>query len=329
MIVRSCLWISSYRAIPKLVKQSKPSVRNVASLAEVGQFCPMLVDGSYTTGQLFLHKVFGYRGVVLTPWKANLHDRDTSVASNDVDTPSFNAPSGNSRSTQYYQVLMDERDSPYVSNRIQTKAVTYLTSGTNSRTPSVLQNMDYVPHDDILPYAASGSSPINHELFIKFFDRKNDSFISNEMFKVWQEKNSNWMEMTDVFRETTEGVRITVIPFYMGQKDDVYWWRYSLRLENCGHSTVQLKERNWRIFSLGGNLETLRGRGVIGVEPILSQQQPAFQYSSHVSLTDPTGHMWGTFKMERDDGSAFEVRIPPFMLESKDDDPNDYTIVGI
>ena len=103
------------------------------SLAEVGQFCPMLVDGSYTTGQLFLHKVFGYRGVVLTPWKANLHDRDTSVASNDVDTPSFNTPSGNSRSIQYYQVLIDERDSPYVSNRIQTKAVTYLTSGTNSR----------------------------------------------------------------------------------------------------------------------------------------------------------------------------------------------------
>ena len=103
------------------------------SLAEIGQFCPLLVDGSYTTGQLFLHKVFGYRGVVLIPWKANLHDRDTSVASNDVDTPSFNSPSGNSRSTQYYQVLMDERDSPYVSNRIQTKAVTYLTSGNDSR----------------------------------------------------------------------------------------------------------------------------------------------------------------------------------------------------
>jgi len=327
MNVRRCFCISSYRAIPKLVEQFKPLVRNVASLAEVGQFCPLLVNGSYTTGQLFLHKVFGYRGVVLIPWKANLHDRDASVASNDLDTPSFNTPSNNSRSTQYYQVLMDERDSSYVSNRIQTKAVTYLMSGTNSRTPSVLENVDYVPHDDILPYTASGQSPIKHELFDKFLDRKDDSFIANDRLKIWQEKNHNWMEMSDVFRETTDGVRITVIPFYMGQKDEVYWWRYSLRLENCGHSTVQLRERNWRIFSLGGNLETLRGRGVIGVEPILSQQQPAFQYSSHVSLTDSTGHMWGTFKMEKDNGTVFDARIPPFMLESKNDDPNDYTFI--
>lgn len=28
----------------------------------------------------------------------------------------------------------------------------------------------------------------------------------------------------------------------------------------------------------------------------------------------------GTFKMEKEDGSFFEVRIPSFQLESKDDD---------
>ena len=61
-------------------------------------------------------------------------------------------------------------------------------------------------------------------------------------------------------------------------------WRYCLRLENLGEQTVQLRERNWKIFSLSGTLETVRGRGVVGKEPILSRLQPAFQYSSHVSL---------------------------------------------
>ena len=37
-----------------------------------------------------------------------------------------------------------------------------------------------------------------------------------------------------------------------------------MRLENLGDDTVQLRERHWRIFSLSGTLETVRGRGVVG-----------------------------------------------------------------
>lgn len=72
----------------------------------------------------------------------------------------------------------------------------------------------------------------------------------------------------------------------------LFQWRYCIRMENLGTKTVQLRERHWRIFSLSGTLETVRGRGVVGHEPILSQSTPAFQYSSHVSLQAPSGHMW-------------------------------------
>ena len=71
-----------------------------------------------------------------------------------------------------------------------------------------------------------------------------------------------------------------------------FQWRYSIRLENLGEQAVTLRERNWRIFSLSGTLETVRGRGVVGHEPVLSPEQSAFQYSSHVSLQAPSGHMW-------------------------------------
>ncbi len=44
----------------------------------------------------------------------------------------------------------------------------------------------------------------------------------------------------------------------------LFQWRYCIRLENLGDLTVQLRERHWRIFSLSGSLETVRGRGVVG-----------------------------------------------------------------
>lgn len=72
----------------------------------------------------------------------------------------------------------------------------------------------------------------------------------------------------------------------------MFQWRYCIRLENLGEQSVQLRERHWRIFSLSGTLETVRGRGVVGQEPVLSKKSPAFQYSSHVSLQAPSGHMW-------------------------------------
>ena len=44
----------------------------------------------------------------------------------------------------------------------------------------------------------------------------------------------------------------------------MFQWRYCIRIENIGQETVQLRERQWRIFSLSGTLETVRGRGVVG-----------------------------------------------------------------
>lgn len=46
-------------------------------LAEVGKLEAPRPTGKYDTGQLFLHRVFGYRGVVLFPWQARVYDRDT------------------------------------------------------------------------------------------------------------------------------------------------------------------------------------------------------------------------------------------------------------
>ncbi|XP_055904200.1 polymerase delta-interacting protein 2 [Eupeodes corollae] len=324
----------------------------LTKLAEVGRLENPKLEGQYLTGQLFLHRIFGYRGVVLFPWLARVYDRDLHApgkvqqddgsssinkqekADEKKDTSSSTTSSSSTETNEnatkelkgkvntFYQVLIDSRDCPFI--RAQTEAVTFLGNQDSNRSLYAIPGLDYVSHDDIMPYSSTEKNPLHHELFDKFLAKVEGSdpaFEARDTLKAWQEKNYPWLELSDVHKETTENIRVTVIPFYMGCREtpasSVYWWRYCIRLENLGELSVQLRERHWRIFSLSGTLETVRGRGVVGQEPILSRKLPAFQYSSHVSLQAPSGHMWGTFRLEREDGHSFDCKIPPFSLESK------------
>ena len=53
-------------------------VELINRLAEVGRLETPKLEGKYETGQLFLHRVFGYRGVTLFPWMARVYDRDVN-----------------------------------------------------------------------------------------------------------------------------------------------------------------------------------------------------------------------------------------------------------
>lgn len=309
-------------------------------LVEVGKLEVPKTQGKYETGQLFLHKVFGYRGVILFPWVARLYERTMNLKSKDplyadnipishsnndeiIDDNSSGKKKSHSDLT-YYQALMDERDYSHI--RVQPDAVTFLGSAEDP-TLYAYPGLDYVNHEDIYPYVSSSEQPIQHKLFENFLTTdltKVPHLRGNDLLHEWRKKNKKSLEVSDVYRETTDGIQVTVIPFFMGvkagQHNKTFWWRYCVRLENLTAEPVQLRERDWRIFSSSGT-ETVRGRGVVGQEPTLSQRKPAFQYSSHVSLRTPRACMWGTFRMGRIDGSLFEIQIPKFPLESKDEEP--------
>lgn len=55
-------------------------------------------------------------------------------------------------------------------------------------------------------------------------------FAPSDTLKTWHERTNCWLELSDVHKETTENVRVTVIPFYMGcrtsQNTTVYWVNY-------------------------------------------------------------------------------------------------------
>lgn len=89
------------------------------------------IQGKYDTGQLFLHRIFGYRGVILFPWLAQVYDRDLPSNSSLASATSTPAPIAEidsidenpvantntevkGKTNTFYQVLIDSRDCPYI-----------------------------------------------------------------------------------------------------------------------------------------------------------------------------------------------------------------------
>lgn len=107
-----------------------------------------------------------------------------------------------------------------IRQRAQTEAVTFLSNKDSNRNLYAIPGLDYVSQEDIIPYSVwnRDRKPFRHELFDKFLVHtgKNDvSFKASETLFAWQEKNHPWLELTEVHRETTESIRVTVIPFYV------------------------------------------------------------------------------------------------------------------
>ena len=83
----------------------------------------------------------------------------------------------------------------------------------------------------------------------------------------------------------------------------------------AGGEPVRLRSRHWVITDGRGRIEEVRGRGVVGEQPLLDPGE-SFQYTSGCVLETPQGTMHGTYRMQRDDGTYFEAEISPFVLQT-------------
>ncbi|WP_044562589.1 Co2+/Mg2+ efflux protein ApaG [Azospirillum sp. B4] len=122
-----------------------------------------------------------------------------------------------------------------------------------------------------------------------------------------------------MYSETTHAIRVSVRPQFLedqsSPRESHYVWAYTVRIENTGAETVQLRSRHWHITDARGRVQEVRGAGVVGEQPVLSPGQ-SFEYTSGTPLSTPSGIMVGSYQMERTDGSRFDVRIPAFSLDS-------------
>ena len=115
----------------------------------------------------------------------------------------------------------------------------------------------------------------------------------------------------------TEGVQVQVESFYLDShsipEEDLYVFAYRIRLKNLSQRTVQLLWRHWIITDSNGDINEVRGDGVVGDQPVLVPDEE-YEYTSGSQLKSPVGTMQGTYRMTTTDDYEFDVAIPCFTL---------------
>ncbi len=122
-----------------------------------------------------------------------------------------------------------------------------------------------------------------------------------------------------MYESTTHSIRVRVEPHYVEDQsmpeDGYYFWTYTVTITNDGDEAVHLRSRVWRITDANGQTEEVRGPGVVGQTPTIPPGE-SFTYTSGCPLKTPSGIMVGSYQMAANSGTAFEVAIPAFSLDS-------------
>lgn len=127
------------------------------------------------------------------------------------------------------------------------------------------------------------------------------------------------------FNPSLVGVNVltTYLPSHSQPEEGHYTFAYTITISNAGDMPVQLLSRHWLITDADGDVQEVRGEGVVGEQPVIAPGE-AFRYTSGATLPTPVGCMEGSYfmvvrePMEIDpaDLPTFEVPIPAFSLHT-------------
>ncbi len=112
-------------------------------------------------------------------------------------------------------------------------------------------------------------------------------------------------------------IRVGVTTQYLDDQSDPtsgrFIFAYNIVISNFGTVPAQLISRHWVITDAEGQVQEVRGLGVVGHQPLLKPGQQ-FEYTSGCNLATPVGTMRGSYQMTAEDGTQFEAPIPEFVL---------------
>ncbi|HYS14768.1 MAG TPA: Co2+/Mg2+ efflux protein ApaG [Burkholderiaceae bacterium] len=110
---------------------------------------------------------------------------------------------------------------------------------------------------------------------------------------------------------------VSTVPQYLADQsapdEDQYVFAYTVTIRNTGEVAGQLISRHWIITDGDGQVQEVRGDGVVGEQPVLRPGQ-SYKYTSGCPLTTPVGSMKGSYQCVASDGTKFEATIPEFVL---------------
>lgn len=113
------------------------------------------------------------------------------------------------------------------------------------------------------------------------------------------------------------GIDIKVSTHYLQKQSDpvkgTYAFAYTVTILNNRASAVRLLNRHWVITDQNNHVEEVKGKGVVGQQPLIEPGQ-SFQYSSGTVIGSEVGDMKGSYTMSCTRGDTFEAPIPLFVL---------------
>ena len=107
--------------------------------------------------------------------------------------------------------------------------------------------------------------------------------------------------------------QVNYLPDQSDESDNRFVFSYTISITNLGSVAAKLVSRHWIITDAHNHVQEVRGQGVVGEQPLLKPNQ-SFEYTSGTVLTTQVGTMRGSYQMEADDGTQFDVEIPLFVL---------------
>jgi ApaG protein len=116
------------------------------------------------------------------------------------------------------------------------------------------------------------------------------------------------------------------LPEQSAPERGAYSFAYTVTITNNGDTAAQLISRHWLITDAQGQVEEVKGLGVVGHQPLLKPGE-SFQYTSGSRLRTPTGTMHGSYFCVAEDGERFEATIPMFVLESGAAAPGEHRVL--
>ncbi|MGQ4878820.1 Co2+/Mg2+ efflux protein ApaG [Billgrantia sp. LNSP4103-1] len=115
-------------------------------------------------------------------------------------------------------------------------------------------------------------------------------------------------------RELLVDVEPTFCDEESSRDESRYVFSYTVTIHNHSSRSVQLLARHWRITQGSGKVQEVRGKGVVGQQPMIGPGQ-TFRYTSRAILDGPVGVMEGAYTcVDTASQRPFEVAIAPFRL---------------
>lgn len=108
-------------------------------------------------------------------------------------------------------------------------------------------------------------------------------------------------------------VQVRYLADQSNETDNRYVFAYTITLTNEGGHAVQLLSRHWIINDANNHVQEVKGKGVVGEQPVIKPGQ-SFEYTSGTVLATQVGTMSGSYQMQVVDGGEFSVPIPQFVL---------------